>query len=133
MALLTSQPLQEQPAEETPATFDPWLLLGFAALLLCIFVLAPLVEEVILRGVLQTWLRDRLSAWLAVPISAIVFGLIHLDPIIIVSNTVLGFVLAGTYHFSGSLWVPLTIHFVNNLIAGALLVVAVLLLALGGA
>lgn len=53
----------------------PWgpLLLVF----LSTVVLAPLTEEWLFRGILQQSLGERWSYWVAVPVTALVFGLLH--------------------------------------------------------
>lgn len=53
----------------------PWaqlLTVGFT-----IVVLAPLTEEWLFRGILQQALGVRWSQWLAVPVTAVIFGLMH--------------------------------------------------------
>lgn len=48
------------------------------AIIVSVAVAAPIVEEVIFRGMLLSALRRRFSAWVAVTISAAAFSLIHL-------------------------------------------------------
>lgn len=54
---------------------DPWAVgvVVFAAV-----IAAPVAEELLFRGVLQGWLRQRIGGW-AVPLSALAFGLAHME------------------------------------------------------
>lgn len=76
----------------------------------------PIVEEVFFRGVLYRWLRDKWGVVVGVIVSGVVFGLVHLEPATVVPVIVMGFVLAWTYEKSGSLWPPILIHMLNNLL-----------------
>lgn len=94
-------------------------------LLLAAGILAPIAEEAFFRGVLYGWLRRRLGLVLAVSISALVFGLVHVQPIHALIAAIMGVGLALLYEFSRSLWVPILTHVVNNL--GSLVWVLVVL------
>lgn len=80
-------------------------------------LLIPLAEEAIFRGVVFYWLRQKSSFWVAAGVSSLAFGLIHADPLISTSTTVLGLLCALAYEKSGSIWGAITIHAVNNLLA----------------
>ena len=109
-----------------PVAFDPWALVLVGGLFVSVVFLAPVIEELVFRGLLQTGLREVAGAWLAIPVSAIAFGVVHIQPMLVISNIMFGFVLAGVYHFSESLWVPITMHFVNNAVVAFLIGVALL-------
>jgi len=77
-------------------------------------------EELLFRGVLFRTMEESLGTWLAMGISALIFGLLHLtDPnatlwsAIAVAITA-GFTLAATFIFSRRLWIPIGIHFAWN-------------------
>lgn len=110
--------------------FSAWYFLGFIELLLMIGVFAPVVEELFFRGLLHSWLGQKIATIPAIIFTGFLFGLAHLDPLLVTSNIVLGFVLSATYHYSQSLWVSMLIHFVNNGIVlvmfGCLMVLVVL-------
>lgn len=79
--------------------------------------IGPIVEEVIYRGVLFQGLRQRVGLWPAMGLSAIVFGLVHLlAPFYIVILAIFGFWLAGAFHRTGSLVVPIVGHATFNAI-----------------
>lgn len=112
--------------------FSAWYLVGFAATLLMIGVFAPVVEELFFRGLLHSWLGQKLPAIPAIGITGFLFGLAHLDPLLVMSNVVLGFVLSASYHYSQSLWVSMLIHFVNNGVVIVLFGCLILLLVVAG-
>ena len=57
-------------------------LRGVVLLFLTAAVAAPIVEEIMFRGVLQRALRFRLSRWLALPLMGLIFAAIHPQGII---------------------------------------------------
>lgn len=92
-----------------------------AVLVVCV---APLVEELIFRGVLLSGLMRRLRAVWAVPLSAAIFGIVHLPDFGFAWHAVpalvgLGLVLALLRLRSRSLWPAVTAHAANNLLAVA--------------
>jgi hypothetical protein len=76
----------------------------------------PIVEEIFFRGVVYRWMRDKWGVAVGIIASGFVFGLVHLEPATVVPVIVMGFVLAWTYEKSGSLWPPILIHMLNNLL-----------------
>lgn len=79
-------------------------------------VLPAILEEWAFRGVL---LKNMLPYGRggAIVISSILFGLAHIDPPRIIFATAFGLVLGLCYEYTGSLLVPMTIHFINNAIS----------------
>jgi len=77
-------------------------------------------EELLFRGLLFRIMEESMGTWLAMGISALMFGLLHLtDPnatlwsAIAVAITA-GFTLAATFVSSRRLWIPIGIHFAWN-------------------
>ena len=101
------------------------ILMGFLA----IAVVAPIVEELLFRGYLQTALGRYLKPWMAIAISSIVFGAIHFQPHALPVLALLGAVFGYLYHRTGSLKVNIALHMANN----ALAFVALVLTQSGGA
>jgi membrane protease YdiL (CAAX protease family) len=87
-----------------------WVLVPFLA------VMPALGEELLCRGVLQ-----RSIPWpaVALPVSAVFFAALHMDPLHMAGVLPLGFYLAWLGHRTGSVWVPVFAHFMNNLAAHA--------------
>lgn len=80
-------------------------------------VLAPLAEECFFRGILQTKLKSMLkSRWLAIAVSASLFGLMHGDQVAaVVPLIVMGVSLGFVYEATGSLAGPILVHAAFNL------------------
>jgi len=78
---------------------------------------APVGEELLYRGMLFGALRRRWGFWGAASVSSLAFGLFHMIPLQILMAMLLGVVLCWVYERSGSLWAPVVVHLVNNLLA----------------
>ena len=90
--------------------------------ILSIAVAAPIIEEVIYRGMLLSWLRRRMSKWWSILISAFIFAIIHavLDPsaiAVVPGLFLLGVVLAYAALRTGDLSLPIALHSGINLLA----------------
>lgn len=89
--------------------FD-WMLL-----VLTVVVLAPVMEELIFRGLLQAWLSRLLPARVAILATALLFGFAHFstwpDPIAL---TLLGVGMGITFQTSRSLWSCIAFHAAFN-------------------
>jgi membrane protease YdiL (CAAX protease family) len=58
-------------------------------------IAAPIVEELVFRGVVLRGLLSRLRAWIAIPVQGLLFGAAHVDPVRGLGNIGLGVVLGG--------------------------------------
>jgi len=97
---------------------------GLLINLLIIGVLASLGEEFLFRGVVLRLLFDWLkNPHLAILISAILFSALHMQFFGFLPRTALGIVFGYVFVWSGSLWLPIILHFIFN---GATVVVAYL-------
>ena len=91
---------------------------GFMVNLLMIAVLAAVGEELIFRGILVRLFREWTgNIHLAVIIPALLFSALHLQFYGFFGRLVLGIILGYLFIWSGSLWVPVIIHFLNNAMA----------------
>lgn len=122
--------LAQEESEQWGDQITGWLMVAFLQSFVMLVVLAPLVEEFVFRGLLQPWLRRRFGIVLSILGSGILFGLAHQELWLTISNIVMGIVLASIYEYTGSLWVTIWIHFVNNATVVAIIVALVLLLGL---
>jgi len=80
-------------------------------------VIAPLVEELVLRGILLPVVAKHLrSSWQGILVTALLFGMIHYSvPQTVPSLTLFGIILGYAYIKSGSLLLPILIHAIFNL------------------
>lgn len=99
---------------------DPTAPAALFALVYGAFV-APLVEELLFRGLLLVPLAERHGAAVSVLLTGVVFGLLHLsDPASVVPLSLFGMALGGLRLWSGSLWPPVLLHVGNNTLAFSL-------------
>ena len=83
-------------------------------------LVAPLVEEMMFRGAIQGYLMRRCSnPWTAIVASALIFGVIHMNPMQVVYATLLGLVLGWIYYRTRSLLPVIAGHVLNNSVAVA--------------
>lgn len=101
---------------------------GPGALLLvfvCLVVLPPLVEEIMIRGFLYSGLKTKLRPILAALIASFLFGIAHLQlgsgapPLYVaaIDTFVLSMVLIWLRERTGSLWAGILVHALKNGIA----------------
>lgn len=81
--------------------------------------IAPLLEEILFRGLLQNALAKQLPAWGAILGASAIFGAVHMDYHAFPALMAMGAVFGILYHKTGSLRVNIVAHMVNN--AAALL------------
>lgn len=89
-----------------------------AAFIAAIYVIAPITEEFVFRGMIMTGLRRALSAVPSVLVSAVLFGAIHLmtGSIITAVHAMLGGLIFGlAYEKTGSLFSAIAAHLAGNL------------------
>ena len=93
---------------------------------LAIGLLAPLSEEIVLRGaVLRSLLNkpllagrsERVNAWTAIAISALFFALIHFNPAQMPHAFTIGLLLGWMYWRTGSILPGVAYHWANNSMA----------------
>ena len=77
-------------------------------------IAAPIVEEVIFRGVVLGSFRKIFPAWASILISAVIFGVYHMNPVAIVYATVMGIIAGVVYEKKQNLLFPIMLHMANN-------------------
>ena len=85
-------------------------------------VVAPVVEEIVFRGLLFGALAPRLGVFAAAVVTALLFGFVHGDPVLFPALAALGFVAALAYAATGNLIVPIILHALNNTLGAAFLI-----------
>lgn len=93
---------------------DQFNLLGAIAMVFFGGVAVPIAEELYFRGLLYHWMRQRWSFWIAIPLSSVLFGLLHGDIAVAGATFIIGMVLAWFYERTRSLWASIAIHIFNN-------------------
>lgn len=89
--------------------------------LLCFLMYAifpAILEEMLFRGLILKHLLPY-GKWGAILISAILFGVTHMNPRQILFAFVIGVLLGICYEYTGSLVLPMLIHLINNSISVA--------------
>ena len=86
---------------------------------LIIGLLAPLSEELVMRGaILKELLKsEKFSTWTAITISALMFALIHMNPVQMPHAFLIGLLLGWMYWRTGSILPGMAYHWANNSIA----------------
>ncbi|QYE99791.1 ABC transporter permease subunit/CPBP intramembrane protease [Paraclostridium sordellii] len=80
-----------------------------------IMALIPAIcEEALFRGFIFKSFINKNSSNVAIICSAILFGIIHIDFLRIIPTGILGLVLAYLVYKSGSIFIAIIIHFINN-------------------
>lgn len=90
---------------------------GFAMRFIAIVLAAPVMEEVIFRGMMQTYLSRAMPAWLAAAIQCIIFGVIHGTPLWMCYTFMLGILFTVCNKKTETLWTGIVMHIGFNLFA----------------
>ena len=86
-------------------------------------IVAPVVEEIVFRGVLFRAFRARWTFWPAAAISGLLFGAVHFSLLTIPGLAVLGIALAWLTERFDSLYPAMLLHMLNNALAISALVI----------
>jgi len=112
---LTGLDLKQQPmVENAPDISDP---ITRVLMVITLCVGAPIMEELIFRGVLYSVAARFIHPVYACVASAVLFGVIHGNLLSLIPLSVLGILLAEAYRRTGSLLVPIFMHAGFNLIS----------------
>lgn len=93
-----------------------WGSIGGALSVIGIMCAIAVAEEVLFRGVIFRLVQRRWGTWLALAVSAVLFGLIHLvNPGATLWGAIAitveaGLMLGAAYAATGSLWLPIGLH-----------------------
>ena len=106
---------EDKATQITEAFLHVTTMRGFLINLLMIGIIPAIGEEFLFRGVLQKlfhqWTKN---IHFAVIFSAFLFSAIHLQFYGFIPRFLMGIFLGYMFVWSGSLWVPILVHFVNN-------------------
>ena len=88
------------------------------------FLMVAVCEEVLFRGILFRWIDEKWGFTIALVVSAILFGLVHIaqpgatwwSSLAIAIEA--GLLLGAAYKYAGNLWLPIGIHWAWNFVQG---------------
>lgn len=92
--------------------------------MLAMAIVSGISEEILIRGVLFRIIEEKLGSYIAIAITALIFGLLHIwnpNSSIYASLSIAieaGILLAAAYVFTRNLWFPIAIHFMWNFSQG---------------
>jgi membrane protease YdiL (CAAX protease family) len=86
-------------------------------LILTVVVVAPIYEEIIFRGILLKGMANKINPNIALVISAIFFAIVHLNIPQGINAFFLGLIIGFIYLSTGSIYLSIFAHFVNNVLA----------------
>lgn len=101
-------------------TFLQYKVSGF----ITICIVAPLVEEILFRGILLRGLLNHssINPYTAIFYSAIIFGIVHMNPWQFLGAGTLGALFGFIYYRTKSLWLCIFLHALNNTISYLLMI-----------
>jgi len=79
--------------------------------------IGPVCEEIIFRGVILEGLAKKYNPTKALIFSALIFGLIHMQPLQVIGAFFAGLILGWIYLKTQSLWVVIALHVIHNFVA----------------
>ena len=86
-------------------------------------VATAVFEEVLFRGVLFRLLEEKLGSYIALVVSGVIFGFVHLmndsnTLFAAVAISIISVVITATYMYTRNLWFPIAFHFAWNFAIG---------------
>ncbi|MCD4774410.1 MAG: CPBP family intramembrane metalloprotease [Bacteroidales bacterium] len=106
---------EDKAMELTEAFLDVGTISGLSVNLLIIAIIPALGEEFMFRGIFLRLFKEwTKNIHLAVIISAVLFSALHLQFYGFLPRMMLGIILGYLFVWSGSIWVPVLVHFTNN-------------------
>lgn len=90
---------------------------GLIIQILASAVAAPLVEEMLFRGLIQKRLHRFVDPKYAVIIAALVFGLIHMNLVQFIYAFLMGMIFGSIYEKLKTIWAPIIMHAAANFVS----------------
>ena len=104
-------------AENLGMTYEVMMDNPFLLVILVVSVMPAIGEELYFRGFIFGSLRHRYKAVWAIIVSSLIFGVFHLSLVKILPTGMLGACFAYITYMSGSIYIGMGLHFLNNLIS----------------
>ena len=94
-----------------------WSQFWISTITICL--LPAIVEEIFFRACVQTTLLRMMKSnpVMAIIITAVVFSALHGQLSGLIPRVYLGLILGLVFYFSGSLWLSILLHFINNFLS----------------
>jgi membrane protease YdiL (CAAX protease family) len=99
---------------------------------LAIVVLVPVIEELLFRGFLQSWLVSRFTPFTSIALSSAIFTMVHFSPSQGIANAelmtglfLLALFLGYLYQRQGSLWASIGLHCTFNAVSVTMILMGV--------
>ncbi|MFA9390319.1 MAG: lysostaphin resistance A-like protein [Prolixibacteraceae bacterium] len=89
---------------------------GFWGVALKVVVIAPIIEEILFRGIIMHGLMRNYRSWYAVLLSGLLFSIFHLNPWQMTYTFFLGLLLGWLMVRTRSLPLTILVHAINNLL-----------------
>lgn len=107
--------LSEQTLETSEKILNVNNIRGLFFNLFMIAGLPAFAEELLFRSVLQTFLTKKCkNLHIGIIITALIFSFVHFEFYGFVARFILGILLGYMFCLSGTIWIPMMMHFVNN-------------------
>mgnify|MGYP005839866517 CR=1 FL=1 len=87
------------------------------SVIVIVALIPAIAEEFMFRGLIQRSIEKSFAPVSSVIITGIIFGAYHLNPFSFIPLVIIGIYLGYILIRSGSIWVPVVAHFVNNAFA----------------
>lgn len=92
------------------------------SLLIMTVILAPILEEILFRGIIMKgMLNSKVKPVTAIIVSAFIFGVVHFNPWQFAGALLLGLVLGLVYYKTKSLLMPILLHAFNNFVSAMMM------------
>jgi len=108
---------EENALEITKVFLNVSSVSGLFLNLFMIAIIPAIGEELMFRGFIQNFIAKRLNIHIAIFISAFIFSAIHMQFFGFLPRLAMGIFFGYLLYWSGSLWLPIFAHFVNNAVA----------------
>lgn len=111
---ITINPILELFSESLESIYTTMLNMNSFMLITCVFI-APVVEEILFRGIIQSDFQNKYGAVFSIIASSLIFAIIHIIPAQIISVFFTSLIIGLVYYKTNSLWSVIFIHFFNNI------------------
>lgn len=116
VSVIFTQIFQES-AQNVDATFDSIMEHSLLAVTFVIAVMPAIGEELLFRGMTFGSLRHKYKIGWAILVSALIFGLFHGSLAKLLPTAMLGACFAYIVYKSGSIYISMVLHFINNFVS----------------